>query len=83
MAIETVEKFMPGAFTELGGDDLSPHMARARVFMRKHTRVSHSELLRKLSPMRAPQVKEIVETLIQSGEIERDPENVTILVWKG
>ena len=83
MCLDTVERFMPGAFAELGGDELTPHMARARSILRKHGRLAYSELLKKLYPMRAPQVKEIVETLIQGGECERDDTRASMLVWKG
>lgn len=83
MALETVERFLPGAFAELGGDDLTPHMSRARSIIRKHKRIAYIEVLKMLSPIRAPAVKEIIETLEIGGEIIRDPVHFSVLVWKG
>lgn len=83
MCVDFLETCAPGAFSELGGDDKTPMLSRARQMMQRRKRMTHSELLRLLYPCRADTFRVIVETLIESGEIMRDQERSNIYVYRG
>lgn len=83
VALNSLENAAPGAFHQMGGDDLTPHIERAKSFMKRFGRITYSELLKKLYPVNALTFKTIVETMAQSGQVARDPEKASILVWLG
>jgi hypothetical protein len=82
-AIEAVEMGVPFALSELGGDHQTQFLSRAVTLVERSVRITHSELLRRLYPCRADQFKTIVETLIESGFMDRDPTRPNVYVWKG
>jgi hypothetical protein len=73
-ALEAVERLTPSALSDIGGDSMTPFVSRAITVMKGAKRISHSELLRKLKPIRADQFRQIVDTLVQSGYIKIDEE---------
>jgi hypothetical protein len=83
LTLTSTEALAPKAFSELGGDDLTHHISRARSIMLKLKRLQRSELLRKLAPANASQLKIILDTLIQTGEVKYESETSTLLVWSG
>ena len=83
MALEEVERKTPLALNEIGGDNNTQFLTRARTLVERQVRISHSELLRKLYPCRADVCKNIVETLIESGFMDRDVHHPNIYVWTG
>jgi hypothetical protein len=83
LALENVEVSTPGAFSEIGGDQNTQFLTRAITLMQRSIRVSHSELLRKLYPIRADAFKVIVETMIEGGYIKRDESRPNMYVWIG
>jgi hypothetical protein len=83
LALENIEQNAPGAFAEIGGDQSTQFLTRAITLMQRSIRVSHSELLRKLYPIRADGFKVIVETMIEGGYIKRDESHPSIYVWIG
>lgn len=82
-AVETVEGNAPHAFAEIGGDQQTNYLSRAATFIMRAKRVGHSEVLRKLYPCRADQLKVIMETLIESGMVKRDESHPSQYVWIG
>ena len=80
MALDNIESTAGGAFMQLGGDTNTQHMSRAISFMRRHKRLSHSELLKKMYPCNAKIFREIVETLMQSSVIGRDGQKANVYV---
>jgi hypothetical protein len=82
-AVETVENNAPFAFAEIGGDQQTNYLSRAGTLIMRAKRVSHSEVLRKLYPCRADQMKVVMETLIESGMVKRDETHPSIYVWLG
>jgi len=83
MALEDVEANVPFALNEIGGDNNTQFLTRAHTLVERSVRITHSELLRKLYPCRADVFKTVVETLIESGIMRRDPEKSNIYVWTG
>ena len=83
LALENVERNAPGAFAEIGGDQHTQFLTRAITLMQRRSRVTHSELLRVLYPIRADAFKVIVETMIEGGYIKRDETRPNIYCWIG
>lgn len=82
-AVEAVESNAPHAFAEIGGDQQTNYLSRAALFIKRSKRVGHSEVLRKLYPCRADQLKIIMETLIESGLVKRAEDHPNQYVWVG
>ena len=72
-SIDFLEKCAPGALQEIGGDDKSNLLSRAKVLIKRLKRITHSEFLRLMYPARADTFKVILDTLIQSGLAVVDP----------
>ncbi len=51
--------------------------------MEREKRLPHSTLLRLLYPCRSDTMKQIMETLMESGLVARDAENAHVYVWTG
>jgi len=82
-AVESVETNAPSAFAEIGGDQQTNYLSRAATLIMRAQRIGHSEVLRKLYPCRADQLRLIMETLIESGMVKRDESHPSIYVWLG
>jgi hypothetical protein len=80
-ALNKAEDLAPGAFSEMGGNETTDHVAKVRTVMRRFQRLGRSALMRKVFPIDAPTFKTVLETLYQTGEIVYDPENSTIVIW--
>ena len=83
LSLEQIEASAPFAFSEIGGDQTTQFLSRAITLMQRGQRISHSELLRKLYPIRADSFKVIVETMIEGGYMKRDESRPQIYVWIG
>lgn len=83
--IDNVEAKASGAFMQLGGDEVTPHLMRARTFIMKFKTLQHSELLRRMYPCDARTLNGVIlPTLIQSGEVEATMEGANrVYKWKG
>ena len=81
-AIDFLEKSAPGAFAEMGGDDKTPLLTRARTYIERLRRIGHSEFLRMMWPVRADVFRVIVETLLDSGVMMRDPGKASFYVLR-
>lgn len=83
-ALDVLEEYMPGALAKVGTADHNVHIERVIRIMTRSKRISHSELLRKNYPyLNSTAFRELMETLIQSGIIARDPEKPHFYVWLG
>lgn len=82
-ALQFLEGCAPNAFSELGGDERTQFLTRARTALERNKRIPHSTLLRMLYPCRSDVFKLIMETLIESGVAARDAENPHVYVWSG
>ena len=81
--LDAVEVKASAAFTQLGGNDSTPHLIRARGYIQRFGRIQHSELLRKMTPCDARMFNgTIMPTLLQSGEVEMEIGTRTY-IWKG
>ncbi|GEM_PF-6923483 len=83
LALNEVEVTAPSAFSEIGGDQTTQFLSRAVTMVQRAQRITHSELLRRLYPMRADAFRVVVETLIESGIMKRDETKPNIYVWTG
>jgi len=83
LALNEIEKTAPNAFSEIGGDQTTQFLSRAVTMVQRAQRITHSEMLRRLYPIRADAFKVIVETLIESGIMKRDESRPNIYVWTG
>jgi len=82
-SVELIETTAPQAFSEIGGDYSTPFQARAITVLQRPKRITPSELLTLLYPLRAEGFKEIIETLIQSNLVKRDESQPNIYIWLG
>lgn len=83
LALEEVEDNTHHALNEIGGDNNTQFLTRAATTVQRRVRIGHSELLRSVYPCRADVFKNIVETLIESGFMDRDVHKPDIYVWSG
>lgn len=83
LALEAVEENTHHALNEIGGDNNTQFLTRAATTVQRRVRIGHSELLRSVYPCRADVFKNIVETLIESGFMDRDVQKHDIYVWSG
>jgi hypothetical protein len=83
LALEAVEENTHHALNEIGGDNNTQFLTRAATTVQRRVRIGHSELLRSVYPCRADVFRNIVETLIESGFMERDVQKTDIYVWSG
>src|SRR5262245_2579922 len=83
LVLEGVEGNAPGALAEIGGDSTTQFLSRAMVLCQRSVRITHSELLRKLYPMKADMFKIVIETMIDAGYIKRDEQRPQIYLWPG
>lgn len=81
-AIDFLEKSAAGAFSEMGGDDKTPLLTRARTYIERMKRIAHSEFLRMMWPVRADVFRVIIETLIESGVMMREPSKGNVYVLR-
>jgi len=83
LALESVEENTHYALNEIGGDNNTQFLTRAATTVQRRIRIGHSELLRSVYPCRADVFKNIVETLIESGFMDRDVTKPDMYVWSG
>jgi Protein of unknown function (DUF3987) len=83
LALEAVEENTHHALNEIGGDNNTQFLTRAATMVQRRVRIGHSELLRSVYPCRADVFKNIVETLIESGFMDRDVHKPDMYVWNG
>lgn len=83
LALEAVEENTHHALNEIGGDNNTQFLTRAATMVQRRVRIGHSELLRSVYPCRADVFKNIVETLIESGFMDRDVHKPDMYVWSG
>lgn len=79
-ALDSIERTSVGAFAQMGGNEYTPHLERAKTCLRRFRRLTLSLLLKKLYPVDALTFKTIVDTLVMSGEAKRDG---TTVEWIG
>jgi hypothetical protein len=81
MAIEQVEQSARGAFREIGSDILTQHLARMRIIVKHHKIIDHSTLLRKMYPVTARQLEELLATAFGGKWMMRDPNKPYIYMF--
>lgn len=80
-AVDGIEALAPAAFAQLGGPDSTPYLIRAGSIMQRFKRLQWAELLRKMSPCDSKTLRDVVDTLIQRGDVVRDSEKANVLIW--
>lgn len=75
--LNNLENKAPGAIAQVGGDDATVHMQRLKTFVHRYRRIHHSQLLQKMYPCTATPFIEIIRTLVQSGELQREEDTLT------
>lgn len=84
MSLDVLEGFMPGAFSSVGAREIKADTDRTIRILQKHQRISHSDLLKKnYGYLNADQFRVVMETLIESGWVQRDADKASIYVWTG
>jgi len=82
MSLDQMEEFAPGAFSEMGGDEETRRINKLRLLMRRLGIGHYSMVMRRMSPITAPQYKEALSTAMMQGWIGRDKNNENLLVYK-
>lgn len=83
--VEGLEKNLPGALDGVGSNNASRGvMDMVSRILSHHSRMPHSDLLRKVAQYaNAQEFRGVIDTLIQAGMVVRDKENHTVYVWVG
>jgi len=83
--IESLEQQLPGALDGVGSNNTSVGvMNMVSRILSHHTRMPHSDLLRKVAQYaNAQEFRGVIDTLIQAGMVVRDKDNHTTYVWVG
>jgi len=83
--VEGLEKNLPGALDGVGSNNASRGvMDMVSRILSHHSRMPHSDLLRKVAQYaNAQEFRGVIDTLIQAGMVMRDKENHTVYVWVG
>ena len=79
-ALDSIELTSAGAFAQMGGNEYTPHIERAKAYLRRYPKITLSLLLKKLYPVDAMTFKTIIDTLAMSGDIKREG---TTVEWTG
>lgn len=81
MAIEQVEHTARGAFREIGSDILTQHLARLRIIVKHHKVIDHSTLLRRMYPVTARQLEELLATALGGRWLMKDPKQPWVYLY--
>jgi len=83
--VEGLEKNLPGALDGVGSNNASRGvMDMVSRILSHHTRMPHSDLLRKVAQYaNAQEFRGVIDTLIQAGMVMRAKVNHTVYVWVG
>lgn len=83
--VESLEKQLPSALDGVGSNSASVGVLNmvSRI-LSHHTRMAHSDLLRKVAQYaNAQEFRSVIDTLTQAGMVARDKENASVYVWVG